>query len=96
MRYVVILHLSRLSSMFLWETRKFLNYQYIFAFLENGTGLKDKVRILEQENQKLQKAYDDIKEVLQNEIARQATQVKTNMRNVDELQKKFLGIDLNL
>ena len=67
-----------------------------FAFLENGKGLKDKVRILEQENQKLQKAYDDIKEILQNEIARQATQVKMDMRNVDELQKKFLGIDLNL
>ena len=82
--------------MLLWETHKFLNYQFIFAFLESGAGLKDKVRILEQENQKLQKAYDDVKEILQNEIARQATQVKTNKRNVDELQKKFLGIDLNL
>ena len=69
---------------------------HISYLLEDGKGLKDKVRILEEENRKLQKAYNELKEILQNEIRRQAVQTKMNEKNVDELQKKFLNVDLNV
>ena len=54
------------------------------------------MKALEAENQKLQKGYDDLKELLEKEIRREISQNKMNLANLEELHKKALGIDLKL
>ena len=52
--------------------------------------------MLEEKNRKLQRAYDDLKEILDNEIQRQVMQQKMNVKRIDELNKKMLGIEAKL
>ena len=56
-------------------------------------GWENKVKILEEKNRKLQQAYDDLKEILDNEIERQAMEQKMNVKRVNELNKKILEIE---
>ena len=46
-------------------------------------GWENKVNILEEKNRKLQRAYDDLKEILDNEIQRQVMEQKMNVERVD-------------
>ena len=58
--------------------------------------LENKVNILEEKNRKLQQAYDDLKEILDNEIKRQQMEQKMNEKRFDELNKSIHEIEAKL
>ena len=59
-------------------------------------GWENKVKILEEKNRKLKHAYENLKEILDNEIKRQALELKMNEKRVDELNKKILEIEAKI
>ena len=71
--------------------RTYIIYHLFSQILVNGW--ENKVKILEEKNRKLRQAYDDLKEILDNEIERQAMEQKMNVKRVNELNKKILEIE---